>query len=129
LLQGLKSLEPTLVILQERIGKAFCLPDFKSFPYPFLCVSPSSTEAEKVRAHSRFPSELKQGQLYVGNLVNTMAKGNSQLRLLGIKTVISLTPNDPGEVFENEGFKHFFCQANEKDHPKIDFDDLYDLVL
>jgi hypothetical protein len=118
LLAGIQSISPLMESKGERIGKAFCMPDFNSFKakYPFLCINQDSTEEEQVRAHSRFPSEIKDKKLYVGNLINTMSKDSIQLKLLGIKTIISLTPNK-ATGYEAQGFEHIHFEANESEHP------------
>ena len=58
-----------------------------------MCIpNPCMSEAQAVISQSRFPSELKKGQLFLGNLTNVLSKDYIQLKMLGIKTVIHLTP-------------------------------------
>jgi len=48
------------------------------------------TTLREVRSHSRFPSELKTGKLFVGNMTNLMNRDYFQLRMLNIKTIFYL---------------------------------------
>ena len=70
-----------------------------------MCVpNPCVSEAQAVISQSRFPSELKKDQLFLGNLTNVLSKDYIQLKMLGIKTVIHLTP----QKFESLE-KEFLC--------------------
>ena len=61
-----------------RISKAYFLKDFDEFKkkHPFLCVNGSSSEKELVKAEARYPSEIKQGLLFMGNMMNVLDKSN-----------------------------------------------------
>lgn len=56
---------------------------FESFStkYPFLCISDSSTDVEKLKAESRYPSDIGLN-IYIGNFVNCM--NIDHLKKLGI---------------------------------------------
>ena len=83
-------------------------------------------ELREVRALSRFPSEIKTDQLYLGNMTNVLNKDYFQLTMLGIKTIVYLTTG-PFEGLD----KHFSCvhiQMNELEKPEIDFDGMSQMV-
>lgn len=115
--------------LQERIGKAYYVKDFEIFQhkYPFLCISSQTSDRNIRISKSRFPSEIKEGLLYLGNMMNVIDKDQVQLELLGIKTIIYLSPGK----FEHleEKFNCVHIQVNEKEHPDIDFDQISELIL
>lgn len=113
----------------ERIHKAYSTKDYKEIAatYPFICVGRSSAERDLVRAEARYPSEIKRGALFMGNMMNTLDKDNLQLSFLGIKTVVYFAP----EKFEHLEAK-FSChhvEAVERNKPDIDMDALAQLVI
>ncbi len=59
-----------------RISKAYFLKDYEDFikKYPYLCVNGSSSEKELVKAEARYPSEIKLGVLFMGNMMNVLDK-------------------------------------------------------
>ena len=58
------------------IHKAFAMHDFDNAfkgKYPLLCLPREQVpELREVRALSRFPSEIKTGQLFLGNMTNLL---------------------------------------------------------
>ena len=87
--------DEVLTVTKERISKVFYLKEYTEFSskYSLLCVpAPCTSEKQAVISQSRFPSEIKKGQVYIGNLTNVMGKDNVQLKMLGIKTIVHLTP-------------------------------------
>jgi hypothetical protein len=61
-----------------RITKAYFTKDFEDFQkkYPFVCVGGESTQKQLIKAEARYPSEVKQGVLYMGNMMNVLDKNN-----------------------------------------------------
>jgi len=57
----------------SHIHKAYSLKDFDAFhnKCPYMCL-PQSSERDTVLAESRFPSEIKQDALWLGNLTNVL---------------------------------------------------------
>ena len=68
--------ELLLKVYQVRLSKAYFTKDFTEFrtKYPYLCVNGTSSQKEMVRAEARYPSEIKQGSLFIGNLMNVLNK-------------------------------------------------------
>ena len=78
-------------------------------------------------AMARYPSEIKQGVLYLGNMMNVIGKDNSMLKGLGVTTVIQLTP-DKFEHLDSE-FKCFHFGLKEAEKPEIEFDSIVEVIL
>ena len=57
-----------------------------------------SSEKQLAISQSRFPSEVLKDKLYIGNLVNTLCHDFVQLKMLGIKHIVYLTPNPIPEL-------------------------------
>ena len=78
------------------IHKALSMKDFETgflTKYPLLCLpgdTSSIQELRQVRASSRFPSEIKKDQLFLGNMTNLLNRDYFQLRMLNIKTIFYL---------------------------------------
>ena len=71
--------EQILAVAQERLSKAFFLKDFTEFnqKYPLVCVpDPCNSQKQAVMSLSRYPSELKKDQLFLGNLTNVLSQDN-----------------------------------------------------
>jgi hypothetical protein len=58
------------------LNKAFYLTNFAKFmqKYPLVCLTPSSDQKNEVLAMSRFPSEIKQDKIFLGNMINILSK-------------------------------------------------------
>lgn len=96
--------------------------DFAKFQekYPLVCLSNSSDERHQVLASSRFPSEVKQDLLYLGNMTNILSKDYAQLKMLKIRTLFYFSPEPFPDIDA-----HFNCvhiPLKEKERPIIDFD-------
>ena len=109
-------------ISSHHITKAIFTKDFDSFAmkYHFLCL-PQADERLSILTEARFPSELKNNSLYLGNMFNVIS--DIQLNLLGIKQIMYLTPQrfeDLDQKYQTE-----WTLVNEKDKPLIDFDEIY----
>ena len=65
-------------VSHERLSEVFFLKDYSSkfeIKYPLICVpDPCENIKQAVCSLSRFPSELKENLLYLGNLTNVMNK-------------------------------------------------------
>lgn len=78
----------------DRVTKASYLKDYEEFQsrYPFLCVSDNSAEKELIKSICRYPSEIKEGLVYIGNMMNVLDKNSGQINSLGIKSIVYLSP-------------------------------------
>ena len=114
-----------------RINKAYFLKDFDEFKkkHHYLCVSGTSSQKELVKAEARYPSEVKQGLLYMGNMMHVLDKQDQQMRLLGIKTIVYLSPNKFDHLEANELFKCYHYEVKEQDKPDLDIDVIAELII
>ena len=62
----------------DRVTKASFLKDYEVFEkkYPFLCVNDQSSEKALVQSICRYPSEIKEGLVYIGNMINVLDKNS-----------------------------------------------------
>jgi len=65
----------------------------------------------------------------MGNMMNVMDKNNEQLRLLGIKTIVYLSPNKFEHLEANQEFKCHHFEIKEHEKPDIDIDLIAELIL
>lgn len=82
-----------------------------------------------MKAEARYPSEIKQGVLFMGNMMNVLDKGNEQLKLLGIKTIVYLAPNKFEHLETSETFKCYHFEVKEHEKPDFDIDLIAELIL
>ena len=117
--------------LDDRIHKAYFHKDYSEIEktYPFLCVGKGSSEKDYVRAEARYPSEIKKGSLFMGNMINVLDRDGSQLAYLGIKTVVYFGPKKFEHLEANTGLTCHHVEANEVEKPDIDMDVLSQLVI
>ena len=115
----------------DRVTKASFLKDFEVFEkkYPFLCVNDQSSEKNLVQSICRYPSEIKENLVYIGNMINVLDKNYGQLSKLSIKTVISMSPNKFEHLEEVKDIESFHFELNEPTKPDIHFDEIITLVL
>lgn len=89
--------------------------------YPLMCIpSGQVDQLKEVRALSRFPSELKENKLYLGNMTNILNKDYFQLTMLNIKTIVALSKGPFEEIGAHFNYVHIAC--NEMDKPDMDLD-------
>lgn len=65
----------------------------------------------------------------MGNMMNVLDKNNNQLKWLGIKTIIYLSPNKFEHLESNQEFTCHYFEMKEHEKPLIDFDIISQLVL
>ncbi len=88
--------------------------------YPYLIVHKDSTKPECGIAASRFPSVVSEGKLYLGNFLNACA--TKQLDLMGINTLIGITPMAMTGVPPRFKYVHFPFMENNQDRQVFLFD-------
>ena len=89
----------------------------------------TSSQRHQVKAEARYPSEIKAGALFMGNMMNVLDKENEQLRLLGIKTIVYFSPDKFEHLETNEAFKCHHFEVKEHDKPDIDIDMVAELIV
>ena len=95
--------------------------------YPLLCVpNPCISQSQAVISQSRFPSELKKDQLFIGNLTNVLSKDYIQLKMLGIKTVIHLTPQKFDSLEKEFECIHYEIKLFNKELEVLDLNPMVD---
>ena len=57
----------------------------------------------------------------MGNMMNVMDKHDTQLRMLGIKTIIYLSPSKFEHLEESKEFQTYHYEVKEPEKPEIDF--------
>ncbi len=65
----------------------------------------------------------------MGNMMNVLDKGNEQLKLLGIKTIVYLAPNKFEHLETGEIFKCHHIEVKEHEKPDLDIDLIAELIL
>jgi hypothetical protein len=83
--------------------------------YPFLCVPSNPSDTQLMMARARWPTEILQKVLYVGNIFN--AKSGHQCLSLNIKSLIDLCPSP--EPTDKYHYLHVPVQAG-----VVQFDEL-----
>ncbi|CDW84256.1 UNKNOWN [Stylonychia lemnae] len=123
--------ELILKAYQERLSKVYFLKDFKEFQkkYSFLCVNDSSDQIKQIRSLCRYPSEIKDSLIYIGNMMNTMDAGNLQISSLGFKTIIYLTPKRFEHIDNLQGVTTHYFELQEPSKPQVPFDEIIKTVL
>ena len=115
----------------NEIHKCFSMKEYAEFleKYPLLCLPGDETqtsELRKVRASSRFPSEIKKDSLFLGNMTNLLNRDYFQLTMLKIKTIFYLAKGPFADIDQ-----HFNCvhiPVDEMEKPQIEFDELSEQV-
>ena len=82
-------------VAQERLSRVFHLKEYSAFKnkYGLMCIPSNPMKLQAIISMSRFPSEIKKDQIYIGNLTNVMSHDFMQLKMLGIKSVVCFTPD------------------------------------
>ena len=80
-----------------------------------------------ITSQVRFPSEIQADKVFLGNLIQGTC--STIINLLGIKTVISLTPHPIDEYLKPEcPFKYHNFDFNEAHKPEIPFSEILELI-
>jgi len=90
----------------HQIAKVMYLKNFDTTfysKYPLVCINHESPEPKQILAQTRFPSEIKRDNLFIGNAINVM-KQYTQLWMLGIKSVVYFSPKQFEDVHKNGKF-------------------------
>lgn len=82
-----------------------------------------------MRAEARYPSEIKSGLLFLGNMISILDKNNEQLRKLGIKTIVYLAPDKFEHLENNQDFTCHHFEVKEHEKPIFDIDVVAGLIL
>jgi len=100
---------------------------FKS-KFPFLFIKNGCSEAEYGISASRFPSIVSDNKLYIGNFLNACA--TKQLDLLGIKTLIGITPGPVSKMDKKFKYLHFpfMDNKNERQIYLLDFESIVNSI-
>eukprot|EP00347_Sterkiella_histriomuscorum_P023666 403333809 len=115
----------------ERIGKAYFFKDFPEFrqKYKFMCVGQGTSYKQKIRSICRYPSEIKENLIYIGNMMNVIDKSNFQVSSLGFKTIIYISSQKFDHLHELPNMNVLHFEAHEPSKPQIDFDAIIQQVL
>jgi protein tyrosine phosphatase (PTP) superfamily phosphohydrolase (DUF442 family) len=101
--------------------------DFRNFisKNPCFIINESSENIKVQLASTSFPLQVLDGQLYVGNFLNS--KNLMQLKELGIRSIISLLKEEDKEL--SKMFSNVYhIETDEVGHGEIDFNEAIDII-
>lgn len=94
-----------------------CLQNFEEFEKKYwpMCIPAVPEEKQLIFSQSRFPSEVKKDELFIGNMTNVLSKDYMQLKTLKISTIIYFSPNKFEDLEANFNCVHYKVETFNKD--------------
>ena len=114
-----QDLEPVKTLLLEDLAFDKVIHTAEGFDqfeseYPFMCVSDSSTEEDKLKARARYPSKIT-NEVFLGNFINST--NTLHMKQLQITRVIGLTPQSDERLSKCDDIEYHHFEYNEADKP------------